>query len=48
MEKELVRNFARNVDDYPETVIPIDLEKKIIHEFGGDRCPTALVKNNNL
>lgn len=25
MEKELVRDFGRNVDDYPDTVIPVDL-----------------------
>lgn len=31
MEKELVRNFGRNVDEYPDTVIPYDLEKKLVH-----------------
>ena len=25
MEKELVRDFGRNVDDFPDTVIPVDL-----------------------
>ena len=31
MEKQLVRDFGRNVEDFPETVIPIDLEKKLVH-----------------
>ena len=48
MEKELVRDFARKKDEYPEVVIPYDLEKKIVHQFGGDNCPAMLLKNNNL
>jgi len=46
----LVRNFgrARDGDEYPETVIPYDLEKKLVRDFDGDRHPEDLVKNNDL
>ena len=46
----MIRNFARNRDDidYPAPVIPYDLEKKLVRDFGGDERPEELIENKNL
>ena len=38
LDKELVRNIGRKKDgdDYSEPVIPYDMEKQLVRDFGGD------------
>ena len=47
MEKDLVRDFGRIKDDYVP-VIPIDLQKKLVHEYRADVNARDLIKNTDL
>ena len=38
---------VKDIDDMPP-VIPYDLEKQLVRDFGGDDRPEDLVKNNDL
>ena len=44
----MVRNFGRPDNEFEEPVVPYDLEKELVRDFGGDTHPEDLIKNQDL